>query len=67
MGFNWTISRITVSKDEMKAVQDNSFGLTSPNINWLFILVYAVNIISSETTGNGKLSHVVQIDVRRFP
>ena len=33
MEFNWTISRITVGKDEMKAMQDNSFGLTSPKIN----------------------------------
>ena len=35
--------------------------------NQLTIYRYAVNINSSETTRNGKLSHVVQIDVRRFP
>ena len=35
VGFKSTISRVTVAKDGIKAMQDNSFGLTSPNINYL--------------------------------
>ena len=33
----------------------------------LTIHLYAVNMDCSETIRNGKLSHVEQIDVRRFP